>query len=108
MKKIFFIGLSFLLVFCSETSGETYYTLYNDTDKTVTVRAFGSKSMTLLDVINIRPLSQHSQKQTTGFEDTQNRAFYSEFGVDSVRVIFNMSRVVVYTAYEGDNTNLEI
>ena len=93
---------------CTETSEDIFFALHNDTDKAIELRAFESKGGKLLDVINILPFSQHQQKQTIGFSDTQSRAFYSEFGVDSVRVIFDMSKVTVYTGYNNQSINLEI
>ncbi|TAI49722.1 hypothetical protein [Flagellimonas allohymeniacidonis] len=108
MKRIFFTAIPVLFICCSETTEDIYFTLYNDTDKIVSLRAFARDENILVDKINLPPFSQHIQKQRIGFSDTQSRAFYSGYGVDSVRVIFNRAKVAIYTAYAGENINLEI
>lgn len=102
------IGLLILISSCSETTEEINFTLYNDTDNTILLRAFKSTTMELVDAINLKPNSKYTKTQSIGFDDTQSMAFYSDFGVDSVRIIFNSNRVVIYTLYEGNNTNLDI
>ncbi|MBO6533076.1 MAG: hypothetical protein JJ885_10465 [Muricauda sp.] len=108
MKNTFLAAIALLFVSCTETSGITYFTLFNDTDKGVEVRAYNRDSRELLDVINIPPLSRYSKKQTTGFRDSTHRTFYSNDGVDSVRVIFDMSKVAVYVRHWNDGTDLGI
>ena len=107
MKKLV-IAFIVLLCSCSETTEEINFTLYNDTDNSILLRAFKTKTMELVDAINLEPNSKYTKTQAIGFDDTQSMAFYSDFGVDSVRIIFNSNRVVIYTLYGGNNTNLDI
>lgn len=107
MKKLVIVFIVFFCS-CSETTEEINFTLYNDTDNSILLRAFKSTTMELVDAINLKPNSKYTKTQSIGFDDTQSKAFYSNFGVDSVRIIFNTNRVVIYTLYEGNHTNLDI
>lgn len=86
---------------CVDQGGsEIDYTMFNETDKTVKVLGF-NKSVVgangVAEPIIIEPNSSYSITKVAGFENTSSQRFYSIQGIDSVRVIFNNSKVKVFS-----------
>ncbi|PID69792.1 MAG: hypothetical protein CR985_04015 [Flavobacteriales bacterium] len=52
--------------------------------------------------IVIQPNSKFKVTRVTGIDDDTIKAFYSIGGVDSVRVVFNDERVIVYGGTKGN------
>lgn len=102
MKNTFSMLFLIYILFNScvdQGGGEVKYTMFNETDKTVKVLGFNKSVMGsngIAEPIIISPNSDFTITKVTGFENTSIERFYSIQGVDSVRVIFNNSKVKVY------------
>ncbi|MCF6214527.1 MAG: hypothetical protein L3J45_10950 [Flavobacteriaceae bacterium] len=105
MKKIFYliILLSVLTQSCvDQASDDIVFTIFNQTDKNVKVLGF--KGMQRAEPININPNSSFKVTRITGLDDNTLMSFYSlRNGVDSVRVVFNNERFMVYGGATGSN-----
>jgi len=106
MKKIFYliILLSVLTQSCvDQASDDIVYTIFNQTDKNVKVLGFirdfdNPENSTRATPINIAPNMSFKVTRINGLDDDTGKGFYSFYGVDSVRVIFNNEKVQVLTS----------
>ena len=104
MKKIFYVLIVPLVALHScvdQASSNIDYTLFNQTDKDVKVLGFSNQldpnTNGKADPININPNSNYKITRVTGIDNDTGKRFYSIWGVDSVRVIFNNVKVKIYT-----------
>jgi len=90
-----------------QASDDIVYTIFNQTDKNVKVLGFirdfdNPENSTRATPINIAPNMSFKVTRITGLDDDTGKAFYS-ISVDSVRVVFNNERVMVYGGATGNN-----
>ncbi|AWW29272.1 hypothetical protein DN752_03455 [Echinicola strongylocentroti] len=100
--KIMSMMLILILLGCVDSkSHKVYYSIFNETDKTVTVVGYNSKwnseKKGMADPIYIASHSHYKIVRIISDDDHQN--FYSlrNGGVDSVRVVFEDQKLLVYT-----------
>lgn len=105
MKSIFLL-LLIIIGFTScvdQQSSNIRFTIYNQTDKQVTVSGFSANllpnSKGIADPIIIAPQSSFTEVRVTGINDTVHMSYYSlhDGGVDSVRIVFEDNNLLVYT-----------
>ncbi len=90
-----------------QASDDIDYTIFNQTDKNVKVLGF-TKQLDInntngkAEPININPNSNYKVTRVTGIDNDTGKRFYSIYGVDSVRVVFNDERVIVYGGTKGN------
>ena len=96
-KKLFYLFIVQIAILQScvdQASDDIVFTLFNQTDKTVEVLGFNGSR--IAEPIIIEPNSKFKITRVTGIDNDTGKAFYSVIGVDSVRVIFNNEKVIIY------------
>ncbi len=106
------LGLVIILLFASNgcvdlASDDIEYTMFNKTDMPVKIMGFVRPVDT--DYGRAAPISIDSNSEfkvvrITGLDDNTGQRFYSSFGVDSVRIVFDNKRVKIYTRESVFNT----
>ena len=113
MKKSILLLLSVLSISScvDQESSEIRFTIYNQTDKQVTVTGFSTYEMPnpkgIADPIVIAPKSSFTAIRVTGINDTIGMYYYSlhDGGVDSVRIVFEGKKLLVYASKEVAQNN---
>lgn len=112
-KFIYFLFIILILNSCvDQASNDIEFTLFNQTNKTIKVLGFDTRldinnNIGKANTIIIDPNSSFKVTRITGLNDDLGNAFYSIQGVDSVRVIFNNEKVLIFGGI-NDNTPHDI
>lgn len=101
MKQFIYLFITLALSSCvDQASNDIDFTLFNQTDKTIKVLGFNRQldvnTNGKAELIIISPNSEFNVTRETGINDDIGNAFYSIQGVDSVRVIFNNTKVKIF------------
>ena len=109
MKQNIYLFIILALNTCvDQGSDDIEFTLFNQTNKNVEILGFdrdfdNPENSERATPINIAPNSSFKVTRTTGMGDNVSMYFYSlRNGVDSVRVIFNNEKVIVYGRTTGN------
>lgn len=104
-QLIFLITMLAFNACVDQGSSDIDFTIFNQTEKKVKIIAFNTKNEVTgvkhkepfkANVININPNSKYNVVRVSGVENT-GLMFYSIYSVDSVRVIFNNSKVTIFS-----------
>jgi hypothetical protein len=107
MKQLIYLVSIVLLNACVDQASDSFdYIIFNQTDKNVKVLGFDQnidapEDSQRADPIIIDPNSSFKVTRVNGIESDTGKRFYSVYGVDSVRVVFNNERVKVYGGTNG-------
>jgi hypothetical protein len=99
MKHFFLILIFCGFYSCGDDPTQTH-TLKNETDFSLEIQSFshrGTVNNTFIvsaEIINLEPLGQISFKRSSG-EDFDNRNWFSEDSIDSVRIVFNDEKLLI-------------
>jgi len=101
MKPFILLAIILTLDNCVDhKSTDIPFTLYNYTDKIVKVLGFDRQlqldTIYVAESIVINPNSEYTVVRMSGLYENVGYAFYSISGVDSVRVIFDNKRIIIY------------
>ena len=120
------IYLSFILLFnsCVDQKSRNFdYIIFNQTDKNVKILPFGTRTIegnlyskaVKAEPIHIAPNSNYKITRMNGLGGTMGFVFYSITGVDSVRIIFNNTKVKIdskisthfskFSIFQGDSNH---
>ena len=101
--RFFIILLTCLMLGSCGEEPFDIYVLRNETSHVLNIKAFSSRNyldgtvnILKAEEINIDPLSEYNVKRTTG-EYFDNRDYFSEDLIDSIRIIFDAEKLLILT-----------
>lgn len=117
MKNILFVFVILACVNSCEIVDKDFdtYTIMNETDKNLTIIAYDKYYYSgdsvlkvdepyMTDSINLSSYEKHTVEKRTG-EDNQPRGFFKSGGEDSVIVLFNNERRLIYVCHKAINSS---
>ena len=90
--------MTFSLSACSPEANDVLtFKMFNDTEHNVKLLSFDNSIKRKIDEISITPNSVFTTKKERGnVGNFLGEAFYSSSSVDSIRLIFNSNRVIIF------------